>query len=146
MAHADRWRVQTIFIRIESSSAVPIYRQVIDQIKYLVAMGTLRQGDKMPSVRQLASKLAVNQNTILKVYNQLCQEKILQIDRGNGTFVAVAAQTLPAAERRQIVSRLLGEAVVQAVHFEMGIEQLRELLDKEYQAIREQAKRSSQHE
>ncbi len=137
----DRWRVQAIFIRIEPASAVPIYRQVIDQIKYQVAAGTLRQGDKLPSVRQLASQLAVNQNTILKVYNQLCQEKVLQIDRGNGTFVATATQGLPVAERRQIVSRLLGEAVVQAVHFDMGIEQLRELLDREYQVVRKQSER-----
>ena len=137
----DRWRVQAIFIRIEQASAVPIYRQVIDQIKYQVAAGTLRQGDKLPSVRQLASQLAVNQNTILKVYNQLCQEKVLQIDRGNGTFVATATQGLPVAERRQIVSRLLGEAVVQAVHFDMGIEQLHELLDKEYHVVRKQSER-----
>jgi GntR family transcriptional regulator len=120
---------------------VPIYRQVIDQIKYQVAAGMLRQGDKMPSVRQLASQLAVNQNTILKVYNQLCQEKVLQIDRGNGTFVAVATQTLSVDERQQIVSRLLGEAVVQAVHFDMGVEQLRELLDKQYLAVRGQSER-----
>jgi GntR family transcriptional regulator len=125
---------------------VPIYRQVIDQIKYQVAVGTLQPGHKMPSVRQLAGELAVNQNTILKVYNQLCQEKVLQIDRGNGTFVAEGAQTLPAAERRQIVSRLLGEAVVQAVHFEMPVEQIRELLDKEYESVRKQFERSSQHE
>jgi GntR family transcriptional regulator len=119
---------------------------VLDQIKYQVAAGTLRKGDKMPSVRQLAAQLAVNQNTILKVYNQLCQERILQIDRGNGTFVAVAEQALPVAERRQIVSRLLGEAVVQAVHFDMGIEQLHELLDEQHQAVRGQFGRSKQHE
>ena len=142
----DRWRVQAIFIRIEPASAVPIYRQVIDQIKYQVAAGTLRQGDKLPSVRQLASQLAVNQNTILKVYNQLCQERVLHIDRGNGTFVAVATQALPEAERKEIVSRLLGEAVVQAVHFEMGIEQLHELLDQQYQVVKGQSLRSNQHE
>lgn len=129
------WRVQAIFIQIEPSSAVPIYRQVLDQIKYQIAGGSLRQGDKLPSVRQLAAELAVNQNTILKVYNQLCQEKVLQIDRGNGTFVAAVTQTLSSDERRRIVSRLLGEAVVQAVHFNLGIEPLHEMLDAQYLMI-----------
>jgi len=62
-----------MFIRIEPSSSSPIYRQIMDQIRYQVAAGILKAGDKVPSVRQLAGQLAVNQNTILKVYNELCR-------------------------------------------------------------------------
>jgi GntR family transcriptional regulator len=51
---------------------VPIYRQIVDQIKHQIAIGAIKQSDMLPSVRQLAGELAVNQNTILKVYNQLC--------------------------------------------------------------------------
>lgn len=134
--------VRAIFIRIEPSSAVPIYRQVLDQIKYQIATGTLKPGDRMPSVRQLAQELAVNQNTILKVYNQLCLERVLEVDRGNGTFVANGESNLPMAERKRIVSRLLGEAVVQARHFDLDIRQLRELLDEQYRVICDQAKGS----
>ena len=56
---------------------MPIYRQIIDQIKYQVAAGVLTEGDRVPSVRELALQLAVNQNTILKVYNELCRENVL---------------------------------------------------------------------
>jgi GntR family transcriptional regulator len=127
-----------MFVRIESSSAVPIYRQIVDQIKYQIATGTLKPGRQMPSVRDLAGKLAVNQNTILKVYNQLRQEHLLEVDRGSGTFVAAGAQTLRAAERKEIVSKILGEAVVQAVHLDVSVDQLHELLDKQYEAIDKQ--------
>ncbi|MCX5637268.1 MAG: GntR family transcriptional regulator [Planctomycetota bacterium] len=125
-----------IFIRIEPSSPVPIYRQIIDQIRYQIATGALKEGDQVPSVRQLASELAVNQNTILKVYNQLCTEKVLKIERGSGTFVAASRQSIPVAERRKIVGKLLRDAAVQAIHLDVSLEQIKEQLEKEYEAIK----------
>lgn len=126
----------TIFIRIEPSSPVPIYRQIIDQIRYQIATGALREGDQVPSVRQLADKLAVNQNTILKVYNQLCTEKVLRVERGSGTFVAASRQSIPVAERKKIVAKLLRDAAVQAINLDVGLEQIKEQLEKEYEAIK----------
>jgi GntR family transcriptional regulator len=115
---------------------VPIYRQIIDQIRYQIATGALKEGDQVPSVRQLANNLAVNQNTILKVYNQLCAEKVLRIERGSGTFVAAGRQSIPAVERKKTVGKLLREAAVQAIHLDVGLEQMKEQLEKEYEAIR----------
>ena len=111
----------TLFIRIEPSSSVPIYRQIIDQIKYSVAAGVLKEGDKVPSVRELAATLAVNQNTILKVYNELCREQVLKIVRGDGTYVSSSKQAIPAAEREKTVGNTLREAVVQAIHLEVSL-------------------------
>jgi GntR family transcriptional regulator len=128
--------VLNIFIRIEPSSPVPIYRQIIDQIRYQVATGALKEGDQIPSIRELANNLAVNQNTILKVYNQLCTERVLRIERGSGTFVAANRQSIPAAERRKTVGRLLREAAVQAIHLDVNLEQMKEQLEKEYEAIK----------
>jgi GntR family transcriptional regulator len=124
-----------IFIRIEPSSSVPIYRQIIDQIRYQVAAGVLREGDKVPSVRELAAKLAVNQNTILKVYNELCRQNVLRIERGDGTYVSSGRQTIGAAEKEKAVSNVLREAAVLAVQLELPIEQASELLRKEYDDI-----------
>ncbi len=115
---------------------MPIYRQIIDQIRYQIATGALKEGDQVPSVRQLADKLAVNQNTILKVYNQLCAEKVLRVERGSGTFVAASRQSIPVAERKKIVGKLLREAAVQAIHLDVGLEQIKEQLEKEYEAIK----------
>jgi len=114
---------------------VPIYRQIIDQIKYQVATGVLKEGDKILSVRELASKLAVNQNTILKVYNELCRQNVLKIERGDGTYVSSNKQNVPAAERKKIVSNVLREAAILAVQLELPIEQVDELLRKEYENI-----------
>ena len=125
----------TIFIRIEPSSSVPIYRQIIDQIKYQVVTGVLKEGDKVPSVRELAARLAVNQNTILKVYNELCRQNILKIERGDGTYVSSSKQSISAAERKKAVANVLREAATLAVQLELPIEQAGELLRKEYENI-----------
>jgi len=114
---------------------VPIYRQIIDQIKYQVATGVLKEGDRVPSVRELATRLAVNQNTVLKVYNELCRQNVLRIERGDGTYVSSNKQTIPAAERRQAVSNVLREAAVLAIQLELPVEQVGELLQKEYDDI-----------
>ena len=138
--------VLIIFIRIEPSSAVPIYRQIIEQIRYSIATGVLKENDKVPSVRQLASQLAVNQNTILKVYNELCRENVLKIERGSGTFVAANKQTISAAERKKTVANILREAAVQATHLEISIEQTQKLLEKEYEAIKFQEEKNRSKE
>jgi len=124
-----------IFIRIEPSSSVPIYRQIIDQIRYQVAAGVLKEGDKVPSVRELAARLAVNQNTILKVYNELCRQNVLRIERGDGTYVSSSKQTIGQAEKEKAVSNVLREAAVLAVQLELPIDQVGELLRKEYDDI-----------
>jgi GntR family transcriptional regulator len=123
-----------MFIRIEPSSSSPIYRQIMDQIKHQVAAGMLKAGDKVPSVRQLAGQLAVNQNTILKVY------------RGNGTVVAQGNSMLSMSDRKRTVAALLREAAVQAIHLGIPVEQTHALLEKEYQAIEAERKRSPHHE
>ena len=124
-----------IFIRIEPSSSVPIYRQIIDQIKYQVVTGVLKEGDKVPSVRELAARLAVNQNTILKVYNELCRQNILRIERGDGKYVSSTKQSISAAERKKAVASVLREAATLAIQLELPVEQAGELLRKEYDNI-----------
>lgn len=96
----------------------------------------------MPSVRELAAKLAVNQNTILKVYNELCRDNVLKIVRGDGTYVSSNKQTISAAERKKAVANVLREAAVQAIHLEVSVEQAKELLEKEYKAIKSAKKKS----
>ena len=95
----------------------------------------LIEGDKVPSVRELAAKLAVNQNTILKVYNELCRENVLKIERGDGTYVSTNKQNIPATERKKAVANVLREAAILAVQLELPIEQVSELLQKEYKNI-----------
>jgi DNA-binding transcriptional regulator YhcF (GntR family) len=90
----------------------------------------------------LAATLAVNQNTILKVYNELCREQVLKIVRGDGTYVSSSKQAIPTAEREKTVANTLREAVVQAIHLEVSLQQAKELLETEYKAIESERNRS----
>ena len=124
-----------MFIRIETSSSTPIYRQISDQIRYQIASGTLKRGATLPSVRELAVHLAVNQNTVLQVYNELCREKILKIERGDGTYVSSGEPDMTVEQRKVVVADQLRSAVVQAVQLQLSIENVKDLVQAEYEAV-----------
>src|SRR5271169_6793154 len=77
-----------MLIRIEASSGIPITRQIVDQIRTQCASGLLVAGDRLPSVRELARQITVNQNTVLRAYERLTAEGVLELRHGEGTFVA----------------------------------------------------------
>jgi GntR family transcriptional regulator len=114
---------------IEPSSPVPIYVQVVAQVRAGIAAGELRAGDALPSVRQLAADLRLNPNTVAQAYRELEQEGLTCVQRGQGTFVAEVGPDRLAGERervaRELVERMLHEA------FRLGLTpaELRDTLD-----------------
>ena len=121
-----------MFLRIEASSAIPIYRQVMDQIRESIACGLLKPGEQMPSVRQLADELAVNQNTILKVYNELSRDGVLKTERGSGTFVADSTQQVQEREKMEIVTEAIAQAVEKGIRMGIALEEIQRILNEEY--------------
>jgi GntR family transcriptional regulator len=126
-------------LRIESSSGIPITRQIAEQIRTQCASGLLRPGEQLPSVRELARQLAVNQNTILRVYERLTADGLLERRHGAGTFVA---DRLPSgqlkAQRallRDEIQRLARRA--SAIGVEPG--DLHNMLDQALSAVMEKA-------
>src|SRR4029077_417804 len=77
-----------MFVRVERDSSVPVSRQIADQIRAQCLSGSLAPGARLPSVRQLARDLAVNQNTVLRVYERLVAENLIDLRHGDGTFVS----------------------------------------------------------
>jgi GntR family transcriptional regulator len=117
-----------MFLRIEKGSAVPISRQIADQIATLCASGSVRPGDRLPSVRELARELAVNQNTVLRVYDRLCGEGLLEMRHGQGTFVTGRmSKARMAAHRARLVDELR-QIARQATGLGLSIDELHELL------------------
>jgi GntR family transcriptional regulator len=124
-----------MFIRIENSSAVPVYRQIMDQVRYQIAGGVLRPGDRLPSVRDLARQLPANQNTVLKAYDLLAREGLVERRQGDGTFVLDTPPTLKKSERLKQVAGTLAQAAAQSVHLEITPQELHDLLDREIRAL-----------
>ncbi len=87
-----------MFLTIDTSDSRPIYQQVADGIKELIARGKLEQGATLPSVRQLASDLGVNLNTIATAYRELQKDGLIVIRHGSGSVVASRTATQRSAE------------------------------------------------
>jgi GntR family transcriptional regulator len=99
-----------MYIRIEKGASAPITRQIAEQIRAQCLSGVLKEGDCLPSVRQLARELAVNVNTVLRVYERLAADGWIVMRHGEGTFVLPPSpQPKPAGELNQEHAQLVRE-------------------------------------
>ncbi len=129
-----------MFIRIESSSGVPITRQIVDQIRSRCASGFLKPGERMPSVRELAQQLAVNQNTILRAYERATAEGLLEMRHGEGTFVADFAAGRQLKRERRSLEEEAARWVRRGLMLLCSPEELHAMLDEALDAAGEPAK------
>ncbi len=118
-----------MFIRIEKASGVPISRQIADQVRAQVMSGAVLAGHKMPSIRELARELAVNQNTVLRVYEKLTAEGLLDRRHGDGTYVGVRPKTAKLRGQRQQFKDELSQLVRRGQMLGHDAGQLHELLE-----------------
>ncbi len=116
-------------IRISTSDGIPIYLQIVNQVKYLVAAGRLEPGKELPAIRALAEQLVVNPNTVARAYRELEVAGIVEKRRTSGTYVSGAGSPLAREERLRIlterVDALLAEARQMEVKFDEVIDLLR---------------------
>jgi GntR family transcriptional regulator len=127
-----------MFIRISSSSGIPITRQIADQIRSHSASGALTAGDRLPSVRQLARELAVNPNTILHVYERLTAEGLLERRQGDGTYVAENLSPARAKAQRELLIGEMDRLAHRAADLHVGSDEVHKLLDESFARIGKQ--------
>ena len=99
---------------LDQRSGVPAYRQIIDQVLGGIAGGTLRPGDQLPTVRQLAVDLAINPNTVVRAYRELEIREVLSTQQGTGTFLTDKKPAADGLERQRRVGQLCGELLARA--------------------------------
>src|SRR5947209_4318072 len=119
-------------LSIDLHSGVPVYRQLIDQVRGGIAAGSLRPGDQLPTVRQLAVDLAINPNTVMRAYRELELGGLLETQQGTGTFISNKKLEKKTAERERQLSQMAGEFAARAgaagFTLEEVIDRLRDLL------------------
>ena len=94
---------------IDLHSGVPVYRQLIDQVRGGIASGSLTAGDQLPTVRQLAVDLAINPNTVMRAYRELELGGLLETHQGTGTFISTKKLEKNSAERDRQLGQMAGE-------------------------------------
>jgi GntR family transcriptional regulator len=123
---------QSFQLKLDLRSGVPVYRQIIDQVRAGMAAGTLSAGDQLPTVRQLAVDLAINPNTVLRAYRELELGGMLETHQGTGTFISEKKINRNNAERERQLAQLAGEFASRAGAAGFTVE---ELLDRLYELI-----------
>jgi GntR family transcriptional regulator len=117
---------------IDLHSGVPVYRQLIDQVRGGIAAGSLSAGDQLPTVRQLAVDLEINPNTVMRAYRELELGGLLETHQGTGTFISSKKLEKKTAERERQLGQMAGELAARAgaagFTLEELIDRLRELL------------------
>ncbi len=121
--------------RLDASSGVPFYRQIIDQVLLAVADGRLKPGTQLPTVRQLAVDLAVNLNTVGKAYREMEIRGIVQTQQGTGTFVAARAGG-GAREKKKAMHDLLDRLIANGEALGIPLEDLIEALGERAEKAR----------
>ena len=115
----------------DAAARVPIYRQLIDQVRGAVARGRVQPGDRLPSVRQLSRELVVNPNTIAKAYTELEREGVLNTRRGLGVFIAKPQAELSTKVRKERLLAALDLFLTEAVHLGFTAEEVTAALAKQ---------------
>jgi GntR family transcriptional regulator len=123
---------QALRFAIDLRSGMPVYRQLIDQVRSGIASGSLTAGDQLPTVRQLAVDLAINPNTVMRAYRELELGGLLETHQGTGTFIANKKLQKNSAERERQLGQMAGEFAARtgAAGFTLEdlIDRLRDLL------------------
>ena len=101
-------------ITINLTDGVPIYRQIVNQVKYLAASGLIKPGEELPPIRTLALQLKVTPNTIVKAYHELEISGVVQKRQGSGTFVSDARPQLALRQRRRVIEQRIDALLAEA--------------------------------
>ncbi len=115
--------------KLDKKSPVPFYRQIVDMVLAGISSGAIEPGERLPTIRDLAVKLEVNPNTVVKSYSQLQMMGVLDMQQGTGAFARAAkGSAISAAEKRRMIASLCGDFVGRAQLLNISTKELIEHL------------------
>jgi len=130
---------------INFKSGMPIYLQVVDQIKAAAASGVLRPGEVLPSIRPLAEELRVNRNTIAKAYSELESLGVIETLPGRGCFLRENHSALRKEVRRKLLIVEIDQAIVQAHHLQVPRSEFLELIHERMDVLEDKRRANEDH-
>ncbi len=117
-------------IQISTKDGIPIYLQIVNQIKYMIASGRLKSGDRLPPVRKLAEQLIINPNTVARAYRELEGVRVLHTRQGSGVTVADDVSPLARHEQTRILKERIDILLAEARQMNVATEELIDLLQQ----------------
>lgn len=134
-------------ISINTTDGVPIYRQIVNQVKYLVASGLLLPGEELPPIRTLALQLKVTPNTIVKAYGELEISGVIHKRQGSGTFVSEGRpKQVALKERRRVIEQRIDALLAEAHQLNFTADELLKMVRERKAAMDETTAESAAEE
>jgi GntR family transcriptional regulator len=121
-------------ITIETTGFIPIYEQIKNGIKGKISLGVLKANDPMPSIRDLASELVVNPNTVARAYRELESEGFITTRKGKASFVTDNSSSLIKQERQRFIDEVFERAISEARKFGLEEEEIRTIVESRLKA------------
>lgn len=122
-------------IHISANDGIPIYVQIVNQVKYLVASGRLKAGDELPPIRVLAERLIVNPNTVARAYRELEAAGLVEKRRTAGTYVSDQGSPLARRERVRILTERIDALLAEARQMDVAKDELLKLIEQRHTAM-----------
>lgn len=119
-------------IHISNVNGIPIYAQVVNQIKQLIASGRLTAGEELPPIRVLASELLINPNTVARAYRELESSGLVEKRRTAGTYISDQVSPLARRERIKILSQQIDALLAEASHLNVHVDDVKKLIDERH--------------
>jgi GntR family transcriptional regulator len=127
-------------IRLTASDGVPVYRQIVNQVKRMVAVGRLRPGEELPAIRVLAEQLVINPNTVVHAYEELEKEGVVAGRHGSGTYVTESAPRRTPSEARRGLESQVDALLTEAAHLDMDLDEVLQLILGRYKQLKQTKK------
>ena len=121
--------------KIETASFVPIYEQIKREIKARISLGIIKPHESLPSIRDLASELIINPNTVARAYRELEMEGLIYKKKGKGCYVSDSSSWLIKKERIKILNQIFNEAIKEAIKFNLDSEKIKKLFEKRLKSV-----------
>lgn len=132
-------------IQISLDDGVPIYRQIVNQVKYMVAAGQLLAEEELPPIRVLAQRLQITPNTVVKAYRELEVDGIVRKRRGAGTYITDAPSPLTRREQRKIIEQRADALLTEARQMNFELDEVVGILQARNSVLEKNASREKQH-
>jgi GntR family transcriptional regulator len=126
-----------MMLQVNFKSGLPVYLQIVDQVKAAAASGVLQAGEALPSIRPLAEELRVNRNTIAKAYGELENQGVIETLPGKGCFLKENHSPLKKDARRKLLVEEIDQAIVQAHHLQVPRGEFIELVRERFAQLEE---------
>jgi GntR family transcriptional regulator len=130
-------------IKIDTSSFIPIYEQVKAQLKLRIATHILKPHDPLPSIRELASELLINPNTVARAYRDLEREGYICTRKGKGSFVSENSILLISEKRTEIINKIFDDAIEEAKKYQLTSDDIKRLFEQRTSLALEEIEKDS---